>query len=501
MKSSNRVSLAQVFFFVCLATTSYLFVGCGISGDQSTISLVEEKIPEAPYAILTDIPVDDPYFDVVRRLARHRSARIIPFSRNRLDETIEPLRRLSPIFVAFVVKPNTLDINFAYSALELSTKVDEDSFCDFAYGFITGATAKDAQCFVENMIRAEKEGIPRKIFAFGPSDITQVDDNSLFEWMRQWKRKRLAHKPGSFPQNRLGELTENGILRFWGHGLPEGIDNSLSYRDIQKVCLYPAVVFAGPCYSAVVAKRYEYLPCREKVQSDVVSPEASLALTCIARGVTGYFGALDEDLCLTACREMEYALTTGLPLGLVAKYNYDSVVLSGNEKILSLPRFREGKTPPAVKGVQLELQQTAARIYLGDPAFRPFQKTAAFPISTNIQTTQTGMKIRATLTDPRLRCMLVDPYRDNLCSCSAQNDVLYIRVELPKEFGRVKTVVYQKCSESLESSPHNPIRWATEHWFHRRYIHLQVEWEHDSLRHTGKKAWVEFLIEEDGNLQ
>lgn len=75
------------------------------------------------------------------------------------------------------------------------------------------------------------------------------------------------------------------VIRFWGHGSPSEIDGSLSHKDIWSRDAFPAVVFGGPCYSAVVATGYDWGDCKSPVEANYVRPEESLALTFLARGI------------------------------------------------------------------------------------------------------------------------------------------------------------------------------------------------------------------------
>ena len=45
-------------------------------------------------------------------------------------------KKWKPRYVAFVTKPDQLDINLAQKILKLSTQIDKDPFVDFAYGLM-----------------------------------------------------------------------------------------------------------------------------------------------------------------------------------------------------------------------------------------------------------------------------------------------------------------------------------------------------------------------------
>jgi len=43
-----------------------------------------------------------------------------------------------PRFVVFVLPPEKIDVDLAHQILEMATRVDDDPFVDFEYGFVTG---------------------------------------------------------------------------------------------------------------------------------------------------------------------------------------------------------------------------------------------------------------------------------------------------------------------------------------------------------------------------
>ena len=458
----------------------------------------EDSFSGNTYVILTNISETDPYFEAVERLRQFRSAEVVFFTPGRLGEMLEPIRRLAPRNVAFVMRPDSIDLNLAFEAFEFSTQLDDDPFPDYAYGFITGATAADAVQLVKNTMEAESEiaEIPRKIFGFGPSDIPQVDDGSEFEWAVGWQGSRLDHKPGTFPKEHLNQLSSNAVIRFWGHGSPDSVENGLVSDDLAGVDLFPAVVFAGPCYSAVVSKSYVQHDCNSEVEEQSVAPEDSLALAFIRSGATGYFAALDEDFCISAGQEMEYALTTGLPLGMVAKRALDNVVMGFGDAPVSLPRLRPGKKRPDTNAVEWALQRTASRILFGDPAGQLLPKVADYPFSIESRRTSTGMNIQLSLDNPLIHSLLIDAHHDNLCDCASQNDILYVVTELPHGFGEVADVEHAPFPRELKGVKHSEVQWKEEDWFGRRLLHLQIQLKHDSLADSEKGTRIQLTVRE-----
>lgn len=487
----------QIFLFVILVIHNVKMVAATVA-HTSNDSHDGISVAAAPYVILTNLAPKDPYFEAVSRLQKHRNATILTFNPAHVEGVMEAIRRISPAFVCVVVRPETLDINLNYDILELSTHLDDDPFPDFTYGFVTGSTASHAVAFVNNMIRAElnPSDIPQKLVAFGPSNVSQADDKTSFDWLTDWQCSRLAHEPGNFSKEHLGELPNKGIIRFWGHGSPRDVDDSLSYSQLQNLNLYPSVVFAGPCFSAVVHRYYEWDGCDTSVKESRVPAEESLALMFITKGATAYFGALHEDRCVSAAWEMEYVLATGDALGTVMKHTYDTIVMARGGKRLAFSRLGDGKSPPNENSIDFQINRAAGRILLGDPAYQPFSKAVPYPVKTDSLLTATGLEIEASVVEPQMRSSFVDIYHNDLCSCDTPDDVLYFRVELSADFPKTYSVSHIEDNCPLKDVKHSNIVWAEEFWQGKRLLHIQIGFEHCSLKNKNLK----FNFKVDGDL-
>lgn len=480
--------LYLIFLFVILVThNTEMVTATGVY--KSIDGHTDIPVAEAPYVILTNLTNEDPYFEAVSLLQKHRNAQVLKFDPANVASLAEKLRMISPAFVCVILHPESLDINLNYDIFDLSTQLDEDPFPDFTYGFITGSTADNAVAMIKNMIRAESNpnDIPQRLMAFGPTNVSQADDKSNFDWLTGWQRSRLAHKPGNFSQEHIDQLINKGIIRFWGHGTPRDVDGSLSYSQLKNSKLYPAVVFAGPCFSAVVHRYYEWDCCDTSINENHVPSEESLALMFTTKGATAYFGALHEDRCVSAAWEMEYVLATGDALGGVMKHTYDTVVMARGGKRLTFPRLKDGQTPPEENSVDFQINRAAGRILLGDPAYQPFLKAAPYPIKTAMHYTVEGLEIEASVVEPRMRSSFVDVFHSDLCTCNTPDDVLYFRVELPDDFPESYSVLHMEENCPLKDVRHSNIVWAEESWLGKRYLHIQIGFEHCSLKNKNLK--------------
>jgi hypothetical protein len=453
--------------------------------------------PAGGYVVLTDLAETDPFFAAARKLQAYRSAQLISFPHGRPDEALKALKQAQPTFVAVVVRPETLEVNFAYEILELAAKLDDDPFVDFAYGFITGATAADALELVERTIEAERKAIPAvpRLIAFGPTSTPQADDGNAFEWLKGWRTKRIEHKPGNFPPENLPDLAEADVVRFWGHGGPDGVDGGLAQSDLSSINIRARIVFAGPCFSAVTRNYFDELACGKHLEALSVDADKSLALSFLSKGAVAYFGALQEDRCISAGQEMEQALTSGAPVGLVLKQLQDRIALSLPNRSMHFSRLEAGAMPPKEKGVEAQLRLYAARVLLGDPAFVPFPAQIGQALKTETLAFPTGFVVEAIIGDPKIRSTFVDSFRDDLCTCGTDNDTLYLRVSLPEQKQTVVGVRRVTLPTCLESAKHGSIKWKEESWAGERFLHLQLDFKHDTLAEIAPGTVIVFEVD------
>ena len=109
-------------------------------------------------AYLVLVPQDAPFRSAAGRLARYRRAEVVAFSPESPADSLETLIRKNARHVAIFVEPEDMDVNLVRTFVVLSTLLDEDPFCDFAFGFVTGSTPKKVDAFVKRMIEADKKG-------------------------------------------------------------------------------------------------------------------------------------------------------------------------------------------------------------------------------------------------------------------------------------------------------------------------------------------------------
>ena len=94
------------------------------------------------YIVVSFAPEGDGFENAAEMLVERHDAHLIRHDPAKLNELLPVLRASKPDYVAFVLKPDQLDINLVQRILRLSTEIDRDPFVDFAYGFVTGPRCK-----------------------------------------------------------------------------------------------------------------------------------------------------------------------------------------------------------------------------------------------------------------------------------------------------------------------------------------------------------------------
>ena len=203
---------------------------------------------------------------------------------------------------------------------------------------------------------------------------------------------------------------------------------------------------------------------------------------------------LQEDRCISAAQEMEHALTSGLPVGMTLKHTHDRITMSQTNGALRLARFREGVCQTG-EGVQAQIQWAAARILLGDPAFRPFAGAAATAVEASARVTPSSLEVEAFITDPRIRTLFVNPFRDDLCTCDTDNDTVYARVRLPDGMESIRGPARVDLPPSLGRVGHGPVIWKEEIWDGHRLLHVQLDFKHGGMLDGATNATVRFAMD------
>jgi hypothetical protein len=384
------------------------------------------------YIVLTSIDnITDDFFHSAYALADYRDAEIIVFDPENLDLILPELIDLNPRYVAVVVKPEELHINFIREFLMMSTMLDDDPFSDFSYGFITGATADDALNFVNRIIQAESENIEDFPLNIGGYVATTL--NLVYEGSSGWEsllnsenesciwletnddgsgRDFFLANTSYMENNKMLDIGQNGdahmLWLFDGGNMscdppswiydeakiedPAYARTGLSSYDIATLNLYPAVAFNGACHAGetktvMVEGDIEatFGDTQGLVEFYTMSDTFSFALSILNAGITGYFAPCGANNANDQGEDVYNAFLYNEPLGDIHKRSVDGVVMGflGNRPNLRI--FEQGEStyqsdvlvsgtfdPYEYSGATYMLGGKANRIYFGDPLFNPY---------------------------------------------------------------------------------------------------------------------------------
>lgn len=110
----------------------------------------EGKADEKEYVVLVgkSVQSDQSWKKVVDRLVEIHQAQVVEYDEF-ASEALSRLKELLPRYVAIVEKPERISRQFVVDLNQMSRKVDEDIYCDFLWGIITGYDAEAALALVE----------------------------------------------------------------------------------------------------------------------------------------------------------------------------------------------------------------------------------------------------------------------------------------------------------------------------------------------------------------
>lgn len=485
------------------------------------------------YVILTSISdTTDAWYEPVRILRDYRNGQVITFSPNNVYGAIAPLLGLMPRYVAVVVRPEELYINFIREILMMSTQLDPDPFSDFSYGYITGATAQDAVNFVNTILLAEAQNIknfPLRAGGYAASSVNFVYPfvSNYFHFLNPVTSSTIYMMTDDSASGRnfflanTNYMLNNKVLDIGHNGDPhmvwlfEGGNSNpnppvwtwdstkvedpsyarvgLTSYDIGTLNLYPAVAFNGACHQAVTK--------RALVESDIaatfgntqgvsqfftMSDTFSFALSILKTGITGYFAACGANNANDAGEDMYNAFLYNEPLGDIHKRSHDGVVMGFMGNPINLKIFQQGGSsngcdvlasgsfnPAQWSGACYMLGGKANRIYFGCPMFHPFEYNKSDSLKlTKSTVTQVGQGIM----DIDLVFKKPSGHWDVWDKFHFSSTRIYEAIEMPTGFGNISSF------QVIDSSgPYSMVIHALEKFHGKTFLHIEVDIPVDNM--------------------
>lgn len=451
--------------------------------------------PDGAYAVVAGFPADDPYEPAVTRLAEHHGTDLVlRFDPSDPDALLPGLREHAPARVAFVLRPEQIDVNSVRGILRVATRVDDDPFVDFDYGYITGATADEALRFVENIVDASTAPLAARVgqtaVMNGAGKCTASDTRYRFGAHALPSRSLRFRAPDgrhgrdqAFIDAELKSLEGCGALLLGGHGMPWEILSGPRAEDVDTLDLSGAVAFNYACYTAVTRRYAERAWGRDGATDRIKSIDAarSFALAMIRRGVVGYVAYVTPR---PAGPEMHVDLQrvlAGESMGAVRRNDYAKVVLGylgfGERGLVA---------EPVVDGTRvarddldmvrhLMLDESTGGILYGDPALRPFAGTdRRIPLRATAVVRDGELHVTLRLDARDAWTWGADPFRRFKAGTRQMAMKVYDRVAVPADFGPIRSVRVARATRGGKTIETLPVVWAEERDRGRRFLHVKA---------------------------
>ena len=157
MQSHKRQALIWTLSLAGIAVSSFvvLFACQPFAFSKPRQPLSVRLDSSGPYVILATTAADRDYQQAIQKAeALHPHVTRLKFSLEDLESLRESLRTIQPRYALIFIKPDELDVNFAWKWLALTTRIDDDPLVDVSSGFITGANPDAVTSFVERTAKA-----------------------------------------------------------------------------------------------------------------------------------------------------------------------------------------------------------------------------------------------------------------------------------------------------------------------------------------------------------
>jgi hypothetical protein len=333
------------------------------------------------YTVLLEPGKDGAYRPAAEALAKLRSGTVREFDPAHLDEVLKTLRKDPPRFVAFVLPPERIDVDLCHAILTMATKVDDDPFVDFEYGFVTGRDGSAALRFVGRIEAATKRKFDRKGAMFGswegpflppPQPLTALKTLGFDFEMKLVLAKAKEEVRRKDAKAALQSFAEKDVLLFFSHGYPDRMVCCFTAKDLRdwKVRFAPSVLVNCSCYNGAPGRWFDIGPGGRFTDSGLVDPDASVALQVLDSGVAAYVAGVDPWHGPLANQVFYYIADDGLRLGAATKAMRDRLALAFLPDRIAYPPT--STVVATGEGRANRLRNGAGMILYGDPAFAPY---------------------------------------------------------------------------------------------------------------------------------
>ncbi len=301
--------------------------------------------------------------------ALHPNARELAFRPDRLDDLLPELRKIAPGFVCIVAPREVIDLRFARRCFLFATRVDDDPFPDFAYGFVTGDDGAHAHAFARNIAmafaRKRKQSILKVTSCEGEESVTRA--GTIFG---DFAHDLVCVAADDLDLERhLKWFANRDLITVTAHGAVGGMGSGYWSTHIDRSApdLDGAVVISSVCDSGAVSRTYG-LDEKGGLEENAVDAIDSFALSFLRRGAAAYVGGVDGMHGMYTSRVYEAVLLDGRSLGEAVKTLQDRMALELVDR-----KFAPERLLDLQKNDEDEAFNTVANLVVyGDPAMRLF---------------------------------------------------------------------------------------------------------------------------------
>jgi hypothetical protein len=442
------------------------------------------------YCVVEFVGAADPYHRAAARLAELRRGRLLSAEVAKLDALREVLRDKAPRYVAFVVRPEQFDENFAKAVQQLATRIDDDPFVDFAYGFITGDSPQTALALVDrgSARRGQQGKAEVAVAAVGTAAVTR---SGIFHQQYALRKSSLPQlwgqiaggenfpeqgRDANFIKSLLPQLDGRSIIIFAGHGYPQEVEGGPTARDLVGRDFTGSVVLNIACYTGVTGLWFDHDWSAGVRRKRTVPPEESFCLNVLRTGAAAYVAyTTPRPAGPELLTDVAALVADGLSVGEVRQRDYNRVVLA------HIAQGHDGlQIEAAVDGARLEPQRNVVRDFLlpasvggvlfGDPAYRPFnRRPGEHPVEVRSERNGDTLAITAQVAGQHafIHCAeQLDRWGDT------QSLAMRLLVREPIGRSYVAGVRVAKLEVAGQRVPHRLV-WAVEEDAGERYLHAK----------------------------
>ncbi|QDV51961.1 hypothetical protein [Gimesia fumaroli] len=490
IQSKKRIGSIWTFCLIGIAVTGFVMLSAfqpfALSKPREPLAVRMDS--SGPYLILATEAADRDYRQAIQKAqALHPEATRLKFSADDMESILDQLRTIQPRYALIFIKPNELDVNFAWKWLELTTQIDEDPLVDVSSGFITGSTPEAAAIFVDRIAKtvSGELTLPGKLIDnFGPNP--QATQNSFIQqpgcfmipvFQERTAVASISHGTHGFTNTRLDSMHDAGLIHIGGHGYPDRVVDGLQGQQTKQLKLSPCIVFNGACYTGVTSRWFNQWTPNGTVESQTVADEQCFCLNLLDNSAVAYLAALHPDHGIPVYQEMEYLAYSGKSLGDVMRHTHNGVILGNGGTLPTFEPFRDKMPSPKWTPSDVMLKGTAARVLFGDPAMiiaKAFTKPPFKVTTSHIGSDQ--LQITALLSNTQLKSEYTDTYYSDLSSNKRLfNDRALIVVDLPEDWEDINSVEVSAARAAGQELQNRLVGYTVEKEGKRQRLHVQID--------------------------